>query len=190
MGKCALRALVLAIASFSVPLMLIGLAAALSSWFNLYSNALSDLGHAIKSNVAPLFNTGLSLGGVLMILFAVKYVEAFSRVIALLVVIAGYALVLVGVFDEVYGALHFVVSVLFFVSILLLVLGYGLVLRDPRIVVLASILVSLNIVVWTLHFAIRVPRGAAIPELISIFTAIPFYLHLARKSASTLCREK
>lgn len=190
MSKCVLKGLIIAMASFTTPLALIGLAAVLSNWFNLYNNALSDLGHAIKSNVAPLFNAGLSLGGVLMILFAAKYVVAFSRLTGLLVMVAGYALVLVSVFDEVYGVLHFAVSVLFFVSILLLMLGYGLVLKNPKIIALASALVTLNIISWTLHFFAGMPKGAAIPELISIFTAIPLYLHLAKKSTYISCRER
>lgn len=189
MDKCTLRGLILAVASFTIPLALIGLAATLSSWFNLYNNALSDLGHAIKSGVAPLFNTGLSLGGVLMILLAAKYVVSFSRTIGLLVMVAGYALILVGVFDEVYGVLHFVVSVLFFISILVLILGYGLILKNPKIIGLAFVLVALNVIAWALHITTGIPRGAAIPELISIFTTMPFYLHLAKKSIDISCRE-
>lgn len=190
MSKCVLRGLIVAIASFTAPLAFIGMAAALSSWFNLYNNALSDLGHAIKSSVAPLFNAGLSLGGVLMILFAAKYVVAFSRLVGPLVVVAGYALILVSVFDEVYGILHFAVSVLFFVSILVLVLSYGLTLKNPRIIALAFTLVVLNAIIWALHFAMGIPRGAAIPELISIFTVVPFYLHLAKKSTHISCEER
>ena len=52
--------------SVVVPLFLIMLAIALSGWFNIYDNALSDLGHAVRSNVVPLFNLGLSLGGFLI----------------------------------------------------------------------------------------------------------------------------
>jgi hypothetical membrane protein len=41
----------------------IGVSMVLSPWFSWESNALSDLGHAIKSEVASIFNFGLLLVG-------------------------------------------------------------------------------------------------------------------------------
>jgi|GEM_PF-6399916 len=59
--------LFLAYLSIAVPLLAIGIAILLSGWFDIVNNALSDLGHAIKSPVAPIFNFGLSLGGALIL---------------------------------------------------------------------------------------------------------------------------
>lgn len=187
--KCRLTGLLLAISSFTIPLMFIGLSIGFSEWFNLYENALSDLGHAINSRVASLFNIGLSLGGLLMILFATKYIGRYNKILEYVVIITGYALILVAVFDEVYGKLHFIVSVLFFTLLLLLILIHALMLKNFKMVMLASLLIVLNVLVWLMHFTLRIPKGAAIPELISIFSAIPFYIHLAgvaiRYSCST-----
>jgi len=52
MVDCSKSAYILGIASISIPLLLIFTASLVSGWFNLYHNALSDLGHAVKSNVA------------------------------------------------------------------------------------------------------------------------------------------
>lgn len=179
-SKCALICLSLAISSFIIPLIFIGFSIAFSGWFNLYENALSDLGHAVNSRVAFLFNFGLSLGGLLMIIFATKYIGRYNRILEYMVVIIGYALILVAVFDEIYGRLHFMVSVLFFTALLLLILIYALVLKSSKMIILASLLIVLNIIIWVMHFTIRMPKGAAIPELISIFSALPFYIHLIR----------
>ena len=45
----------------------IGVSIVLSPWFSWESNALSDLGHAVKSEVASIFNFGLLLAGFLLI---------------------------------------------------------------------------------------------------------------------------
>jgi hypothetical membrane protein len=56
------RCLCFGAAAAATPLLLVLLAALLSGWFNPLTNALSDLGHATRSPVAPIFNLGLSLG--------------------------------------------------------------------------------------------------------------------------------
>ena len=40
----------------------------LSPWFSWSSNALSDLGHSVDSDVASLYNFGLLLAGFLMMI--------------------------------------------------------------------------------------------------------------------------
>jgi hypothetical membrane protein len=50
--------------------------------------------------------------------------------------------------------------------------------------VFPSIAITVGVVSWVLHFIYRVPRGAAIPELISIFITLPFYM----KYAVRVCR--
>ena len=49
----------------------IGVSIVLSPWFNWESNALSDLGHAIRSEVAPIFDFGLLLAGFLLMVYVV-----------------------------------------------------------------------------------------------------------------------
>jgi len=57
--------------SIIIPLISILVAAVLSDWFNIVNNALSDLGHAKRSSVAPLFNASLVLGGLLAYTIAI-----------------------------------------------------------------------------------------------------------------------
>ncbi|MCD6488839.1 MAG: DUF998 domain-containing protein [Desulfurococcales archaeon] len=156
-----------------VPLLFIAISIAISPWFDLVNNALSDLGHAVNSDAAPFFNFGLSTGGLLMVLTAVL-ITGVSWIYRSLIGIAGYFLMLIGVFDEVYGRLHFYVSVLFFVTLLLLLIVYGYVERKPLPIAPAVI----GITSWYLHFTQDMPPGAAIPELISITIALPVYLEI------------
>jgi hypothetical membrane protein len=156
-----------------VPLACIAAAALSSSWFDLWSNALSDLGHAVRSNVAPIFNFGLSAGGLLVALAGACSLER-SRAIGWTLVVAGYFLVLIAVFDEVYGRLHFYVSVAFFLSIAVLLAEYALTVRGVK-GLLASLAIAVGVAAWVAHLAYGVPRGAAVPELVSIFVALPFY---------------
>jgi len=189
-GNCVKVAVGLACASIAIPLLSIAVAAVLSGWFNLYENALSDLGHATRSHVAWIFNLGLSAGGVLVVCVAVLYVLGVEKLVGVLLSLTGYSLVLVAVFDEVYGALHFIVSVLFFTLLLVVVLVYSARSRRRGLLLAALIVVALNVVVWSLHFTTRVFRGAAIPELISIFTAIPFYLDATRRYSRLACQKR
>uniref|UniRef100_A0A7C2BM72 DUF998 domain-containing protein n=1 Tax=Thermosphaera aggregans TaxID=54254 RepID=A0A7C2BM72_9CREN len=156
------------------PLVFILTAIALSGWFNIVDNALSDLGHATRSNVAILFNLGLVIGGFLLYSTALidSHVEEVYRAI---MGFAGFSLALVGVFDEVYGRTHFIVSLIFFITILSFLIYYSS--RTDgwrRNGALAGIVAS--VASWALHFALKIPPGAAIPELISIFSVAPFYL--------------
>ncbi|MFZ8791487.1 MAG: DUF998 domain-containing protein [Thermosphaera aggregans] len=162
------------IIALATPLALILLAIGLSGWFNIVDNALSDLGHATKSNVAVLFNLGLVLGGFLLYSTALmdSRVETVYRAI---MAFAGFSLALVGVFDEVYGKTHFIVSIIFFTTILLFLIYYSSKTDGwRRNGALAGIIAS--VIAWALHFTIKTPPGAAIPELVSIFSVAPFYL--------------
>jgi len=162
------------LASVIVPLACIGAAAAASGWFNLRNNALSDLGHAVRSNVAPIFNFGLSAGG-LLIALAGACTLARSRLIGSTLIAAGYLLILIAVFDEVYGRLHFYVSAAFFLSIAVLLAEYALTVKGVK-GLLASLAIAVGVAAWIAHMVYGVPRGAAVPELVSIFVALPFYL--------------
>jgi len=173
----------LAVSSFVVPLLFIAVAAYVSGWFNVFNNALSDLGHAHRST-APIFNFGLALGSFLLASFALLYAYRSSRLIAALLAVSAFSLNLVAVFDEVYGRLHFWVSVAFFLSLAALLAGYSYI--EKRVAPFAALAVGIAVVSWVLHFAYRIPRGAAIPELISVFVSAPFLIHFALRRA---CRE-
>lgn len=165
--------LIIALASFLVPLVCIAAAVLSSGWFNLWDNALSDLGHAVRSNVAPIFNLGLSAGGLLIALTGACSLGK-SRLIGWTLVLAGYFLIAIAVFDEVYGRLHFYVSAAFFLSIAALLAEYALTVKGAK-GLLASIAIAVGVAAWVAHMVYGLPRGAAVPELISIFVALPFY---------------
>lgn len=173
--------------SFLTPLALIGAAAAFSGWFNIYTNALSDLGHATRSRVAPLFNLGLSLGGFIIIVYSALWLRRISPLFSALTAITGYAMTLVAVFDEVYGRLHFYVSVALFLCMATLLLYYAARLATSASKRASAILaLALAVSVWVLHLTARVPPGAAIPELVSVAALIPFHVEVALRMA---CRQ-
>jgi len=176
--SCILTALL----SVSMPLLFILMAITFSTWFNVYDNALSDLGHAMRSSVAPIFNAGLSLGAFLLVVFAVGYVKNVSKALAILIALCAFSLNLVAVFDEVYGSLHYWVSVAFFTLVAFLLVGCGYVMKRMSLAMLA---LAVGIAVWYIHITHKVPRGAAIPELISVFISIPFLITFAYRN---VCR--
>ncbi len=166
----------IAILTYVVPLSLITISALTSGWFNIFNNALSDLGHAVRSNVAPIFNLGLMFGALLTVIFASLFSMRFNRVMSVLLIITGTSLNLVAIFDEVYGVIHFIVSVIFFISLLILVSTYAYIFKEYVLPLLA---IAIGVISWVLHLIYRIPKGAAIPELISIFITLPFYMRYA-----------
>jgi hypothetical membrane protein len=173
----------IAIASLLMPLIFIGISIALSNWFNIYRNALSDLGHATRSLAAPIFNFGLSVGGVLIVIMGTKYLFNVSKALGSASILSGYSLILVSVFDEVYGRLHFWVSVLFFITLAILLIIYIAISRELLRRLAALIALIAAIFSWIIHLGYRQPIGAAIPELISIAAITPFYIDITFRKA-------
>ncbi len=176
-STATLRCLSLNLLSAIVPLSLVTLAIHMAPWFNFYKNALSDLGHVLKSEVAPVFNLGLSSGGFLIGVYAVACVNRIGRLLTMVLLLVGYSLILVGVFDESYGFFHFTASVAFFLSLGLFLAVYILARRT----LWPLISLAIGAVAWTLHLVWKVPKGAAIPELISVMVVLPFYLSLSMR---------
>ena len=167
----------LAYLSIAIPLISIAMAILLSDWFSITNNALSDLGHATRSSVAPIFNFGLSLGGALIIYTSTLCIYKISKAFSVVGFLVGFTLILVAVFDEIYRGLHFTVSVAFFLSLAVFLIAYGIYFRSylplPALVV--------TIIAWVLHFIYDIPKGVAIPELVSIFATLPFYITVIKR---------
>ncbi|MEM4519634.1 MAG: DUF998 domain-containing protein [Sulfolobales archaeon] len=178
-SKCYITA----ISGYLIPLVFIFIAATVSGWFSLVDNALSDLGHATKSNVSVVFNLGLSLGSFFIIIFSLTYSIKFNRLITMLLILSGFFLNLIAIFDEVYGRLHFIVSVAFFTSLAALIVGYSVTYRSYLI---SPVALLVGVLPWATHYLYNIPKGVAVPELISIFVALPFYMKYVRKS----CKER
>ncbi len=155
----------------------IGVSIALSPWFSWESNALSDLGHAVKSGVAPIFNFGLLLTGFLVMIYAVTALRGYARRTSYSLATSAFMLQLVATFNEVYGLLHFVVSVLFFVSLIPTILLYAIE-RKSSLAVIGFIIGLLS---WVLYGARIYSAGVAVPETISILAVIPWIVSSALK---------
>ena len=136
---------------------------AFSPWFSWYSNALSDLGHSVKSEAAPIFNLGLLTTGFLMLVYTVAAFRKHAKYTSICLVFSAFLLQLIATFDEVYGSLHFVVSVLFFISIGITSIVYAV----ERKSLFALIAFIIGLVSWILYGMKIYSAGIAVPETIS-----------------------
>lgn len=140
--------------------------------FSWASNALSDLGHSTRSSVAPLFNFGLLFSGFCMMLFSVTSFRNHAKYTSYMLVAAGLALQLVATFDEVYGSLHFIVSVLFFAALGFASLTYYI--EKKSVLALAALVVGL--VSWTSYGLEIYSAGIAVPETISSMATVTWVM--------------
>ena len=152
----------------------IGISILFSPWFSWQRNALSDLGHAVKSGVAPIFNLGLLVGGILIIIYVLMVFREHARYTSICLVVSALLLQLIATFDEVYGFLHGVVSVLFFVSIWVTSIVNAI--EKKSLEALLAFIISLGI--WVLYGLKVYSAGIAVPEIVS-FTAVAALLMLS-----------
>jgi hypothetical membrane protein len=162
----------LGLAAPLVAVFFIALSIGLSPWFSWGSNALSDLGHSVRSEVAPLFNFGLLLCGFLMILYSISCFRSHAKYTSYVLVIAGLSLQLVATFDEVYGSLHFFVSVLFFAALGFASVSYAVEKRS----VLAVAALVVGSVSWILYGLGVYSAGIAVPETVSSMAAVTWVM--------------
>lgn len=141
----------------------IGVSIALSPWFSWQRNALSDLGHSVRSEVAPIFNLGLFLAGFLAIAYVVTALRRHAKYTSVCVVVSAFFLQLISMFDEVYGFIHTVVSVLFFMFIGIASIVYAI----ERKSYLAVIAFIIGLSSWLLYGLKIYSAGIAVPEIIS-----------------------
>jgi len=144
----------------------------LSPWFSWWSNALSDLGHSGESEVAPLFNFGLLLSGFFTILYSITSFRNHAKYTSYVLVIAGLSLQLVATFDEVYGSLHFQVSVLFFVALGFASISYAVEKRS--VIAFASLIIGFGS--WILYGMEIYSVGIAVPETISSMASVTWVM--------------
>ena len=111
------------------------------------------------------------VGGFLVALTASRYMLDYNRLKAVILVYLGFSLALIGVFDEIYGFLHFIVSLMFFIGMIIYLISYSVYNKT----IIPFIIAFLHIIMWILHFIYDIPPGAAIPELLAVFSYIPFY---------------
>ena len=144
----------------------------LSPWFSWWSNALSDLGHSVNSEVSPLFNFGLLLSGFFLIFYSITSFRNHAKYTSYLLVIVGLTLQLVAAFDEVYGSLHFQVSVLFFVALGFASISY--VIEKRSVLAFASFVIGFAS--WILYGLEIYSAGIAVPETISSMASVTWVM--------------
>jgi hypothetical membrane protein len=145
-----------------------------SPWFSWGSNALSDLGHShsVYTDVAPLFNFGLLLSGFFITVYSVTTLRDYAKYTSYFLVIVGLSLQLIATFDEIYGSIHFAVSVLFFVGLGFASFIYGVEKRS--IVAFAALIIGFGS--WGLYGAETFSAGIAVPEAISSMAAFSWLM--------------
>ncbi|MEM4312408.1 MAG: DUF998 domain-containing protein [Nitrososphaerales archaeon] len=160
------------------------IAVLLAPWFSWYNNALSDLG---ISDVANLFNGALILGGISGILFSLGLREALKSkncfTLGITIFMMGsLSLILVGIFTEFYGSLHFYFSASFFLLTPIGMIIIGL----SRIKILGfygyyGIFAGIISLIIIFQVVIPVLKGAAIPEILSSLTIASWIISLSTK---------
>ena len=177
-----------------------------ASWFNWWTNALSDLGHPWMiggingtlgfNPVAPIFNGGMILTGLISIIFSAHLIFLFWQRKALFGVIGPILfvssmifLIAVGIFHEGILLPHAIAAFGFFITIFLCSIFMGLAFLRRRttrnegmIAIIMGIIITLTLFVG---FSNLVPwTGAAIPEIIMAIAAfiwiIPVSIRLYR----------
>ncbi len=157
----------------------IALSLLLSPSFSWESNALSDLGHAVTSDAASIFNLGLLLAGFLMMVYALTVFQKHAKYSSFCLLISTFLVQLLAVFNEVYGSLHYVVAVPHFVMLSLTSIVYTVEKRS------AAALTTFIIVIfsWLVYGLNILNIGIAVPETVSklvlawiMYSAIKIYI--------------
>ena len=148
-----------------------------SPWYSWYRNALSDLGHSVNSVVAPIFNLGLLITGFFLIIYAVTVLRKHAKYTSFCLVSSAIILQLVATFDEVYGDLHGVIAVMFFLSIWI----SSIVNAIEKKSLLALIAFIVGVSSFLLYGMKVYIAGIAVPEIISFGTVASILQYSAIK---------
>jgi hypothetical membrane protein len=157
----------------------IALSLVLSPWFSWESNMLSDLGHAVTSDAAPIFNLGLLLAGFLMMVYALTVFQKHAKYSSYCLLVSTFLVQLLAAFNEVYGSLHYVVAVPHFVMLSFTSIVYTVEKRSA--VALSTFIIVMFS--WLLYGLNIFNIGIAVPETVSklvlawiLYSAINLYL--------------
>ncbi len=182
----------LGIASVILSYVFIAVAIFLSPWFSWYNNALSDLGNSsLQKNIASgadlVFNTGLIVGGVLASAFAILLSREFKfswkyLIWSVSLLVGSTDLALIGIFNESFGVVHLVVSVIFFFFTAITLFLYSYVsfpIGAPATGAVALVLGIVCALVWI----VRWPwTGVAIQETVSSAASGAFVILVALRA--------
>jgi hypothetical membrane protein len=157
----------------------IGVSLVLSPWFSWESNALSDLGDAVNSDAAAIFNLGLLLAGFLLMIYALTVFKKHAKYSSFCLLVSTFLVQLLAVFNEVYGSLHYAVAVPHFVMLSLTSIVYTVEKRSA-VALITFIIVMFS---WLLYGLNIFDIGVAVPETVSklvvawiMYSAIKIYI--------------
>jgi len=166
----------------------ISLAIASYPEFSWTENALSDLG--VQTGVtAILFNSGLIIGGVLALVFALglfMYLreKMLGRIGVFIFVLDTLALIAIGVFPKNVELAHYYASVVFFVLFpisMFVICAAFLIMGKVKMGLFTFLAAIVATVVWIIQFSIRFVPNVAIPETISALSASTWSIVLGFK---------
>ena len=149
---------------------------AIASWkgFSWTNNALSDLG--VQNGITGfVFNSGLVIGGFLFLFFTIGLLDLagkryLGKVGTAIFAFTCISLTAIGVFNEHFKPMHYLVSVAFFVSlpVSMLILAAAFWLLGKRKLGLFTIIVGFVAAApWILQFAFHYVQNVAVPEFAS-----------------------
>lgn len=153
----------------------------LNPWFSFTKNALSDLGHPMKTDFYYIFNYTLMTIGTLYAIYMFGFFRKYRPKTALLLGLASLFLILVGYFHEGYKGTHYIVSLLFFFNGITGTAVYW----AERNSIYGIFGYFVSITVFGVQRIYSESIGVAVPEFVSglLFYLIPLieYLHRSRK---------
>lgn len=149
-----------------------------SPWFSWGKNAISDLGHSLRSEASPILNFGLLVTGLMLMFYAISVLRKEAKWSGYFLMLSGFGLQLVATFDEVYVSIHLAVSVYFFVTLATATLLYVF----ERLSSLAATAFIVILTSWLLYWGRVYNTGIAVPEIISSVAASSWIMNSAFNS--------
>ena len=134
-----------------------------SSGFSWETNALSDLGHAVSSEVASIFNLGLLLAGFVLMIYALTVFKKHAKYSSYCLLVFAFFVQLLATFNESYGSLHYIVAIPHFVMLSITSIVYTLEKRSTF-----AFTTFLIVMLSWLIYALKIFNiGIAVPETVS-----------------------
>jgi len=153
-------------------LTLIFVSIALSPWFSWHDNALSDMGVSATPNP---FNAALLIGGLLYFVFAIGFLRwqglrsRLAQVAAVALIAGAIGLLLIGIFTENAGRIHYYVSALYFLATPLAYVLFGIDWLRHGEKLLGLLTIAAGITAFLMIAAVPHKR-IAVPEILAALT--------------------
>jgi hypothetical membrane protein len=161
--------------------------------FSWLDNALSDLG-VVSGVTAFSFNWGLFTAGVLGFFFAAVGLfnffkkSAIGKVGAAVFAVAAIWLMAIGIFNERFSPTHFIVAILFFITLPAALCILTVALYQKGAVKFAIFTLSTSFIAaapWLLFFMFHYVANVAIPETISAIAGSIWVITISYKMLKT-----